>query len=55
MVTTRPPVLRLLLLASLACMVIVEVVEPSAATLVGLAVTIELATVAAVGVLSTID
>ena len=55
MVTVKPPVLRLLLLASLACRVIVDVVLPSAATLVGLAVTIELATVAVPGILSTID
>jgi hypothetical protein len=37
-VTVRPPVVRLLPLASLACMVIVEMLVPSATTLLGLAV-----------------
>ncbi len=52
-VTVRPPVLRLLPLASFACRVIVELV-PSAATEVGLAVSVELATVAAVAVKVTV-
>ena len=48
-VTARPPVLRLLPLASIACRVIVELV-PSATTEVRLAVSVELPTVAAVAV-----
>ena len=52
-VTVRPPVLRLLPLASFACRVIVELV-PSAATEVGLAVSVELPTVAAVAVKVTV-
>ncbi len=43
-VTVRPPVLRLLPLASFACRVIVELAVPSATTEVGLAVSVELHT-----------
>jgi hypothetical protein len=45
-VTVRPPVVRLLPLASLACIVMVEVLVPSAATPLGLAVRVECAFVA---------
>jgi hypothetical protein len=48
----KPPVVRLLPLTSLACMVIVEVLLPSAATLVRLAVRVERAVVATPGACS---